>query len=64
MGLSEGPRRNMSREAVDRTSTSLCDVLLKGYSEGIFDKADISAHIGIGQKHINKFVSEVMGWYL
>lgn len=64
MGLSEGPKRNMSREAVDRTSTSLCDVLLKGYSEGIFDKADISAHIGIGQKHINRFISEVMGWYL
>ncbi len=64
MGLSDGPKRNMSREAVDRTSTSLCEVLLKGYSEGIFDKADISAHIGIGQKHINKFVSEVMGWYL
>lgn len=64
MGLSEGPRRNMPREAVDRTSTALCDVLLKGYSEGIFDKADISAHIGIGQKHINKFVSEVMGWHM
>ncbi len=64
MGLSDSPRRNMSREAVDRTSTSLCDVLIKGYSEGIFDKADISAHIGIGQKHINRFVSEVMGWYL
>lgn len=59
-----GIPRNMSREAVDRTSSSLCDVLLKGYSEGIFDKADISAHIGIGQKHVNKFVSEVMGWYL
>lgn len=64
MGLSDGPKRNMSREAVDRTSTSLCEALLKGYSEGIFDKADISAHIGIGQKHINKFVSEMMGWYL
>ena len=64
MGISEGPRRNMPREAVDRTSTSLCDALLKGYSEGIFDKADISAHIGIGQKHISKFVTEVMGWYL
>lgn len=59
-----GIPRNMPREAIDRTSTSLCDVLLKGYSEGIFDKADISAHIGIGQKHINKFVTEVMGWYL
>lgn len=64
LGLSDGPRRNMSREAVDRTSSSLCDALLKGYSEGIFDKTDISAHIGIGQKHINKFVSEVMGWHL
>ena len=64
MGLSDGPRRNMSREAVDRTSSSLCDVLLKGYSEGIFDKADISTHIGIGQKHVNKFMTEVMGWYL
>ena len=64
MGLSDGPRRNMSREAIDRTSSSLCSVLLKGYSEGIFDKSDISAHIGIGQKHVKKFVSEVMGWYL
>lgn len=64
MGLSNGPRRNMPREAIDRTSAALCDVLLKGYSEGIFDKADISNHIGIGQKHVNRFVSEVMGWYL
>ena len=64
MGLSDGPRRNMSREAVDRTSTSLCVALLKGYSEGLFDKADISTHIRIGHKHINKFLSEVMGWYL
>ena len=59
MGLSDGPKRNMSREAVDRTSTSLCEALLKGYSEGIFDKADISAHIGIGQKHINKFRRQI-----
>ena len=64
MGLRDGPRRNMSREAIDRTSASLCDVLLKGYSEGIFDKADISAHSGIGQRHVNKFLLEVMGWYL
>lgn len=64
MGLRSVPKRNMSREAIDRTSSSLCNALLKGYSEGIFDKADISAHIGIGQKYINKFVTEVMGWYL
>jgi Zn-dependent peptidase ImmA (M78 family) len=56
--------RNMPREAIDRTSAAMCSVLLRGYSERIFDKADISAHIGIGLKHINKFVSEVMGWYL
>lgn len=64
LGLREGPKRNMSREAIDRTSTSLCGALLRGYSEGLFDKADISAHIKIGTKHVNKFVSEVMGWYL
>lgn len=64
MGLSDGPRRNMSREAVDRTSSSMCEALIRGLSEGIFDKADISAHIGIGQKHVNKFVTEVMGWFL
>ena len=58
-----GIPRNMPREAIDRTSTVMCDVLLRGLSEGLFDKADISAHIGIGQKHVNKFVSEVMGWY-
>ena len=63
-GLTDGPKRIMSREAIDRTSSALCDILLRGFSEGLFDKADISAHIGIGQKHIDKFVSEVMGWYL
>lgn len=63
-GLTDGPRRVMSREAVDRTSSALCDILLRGFSEGLFDKADISAHIGIGERHIDKFVSEVMGWYL
>lgn len=62
-GLIDGPKRNMSREAIDRTSSAMCDVLLRGLSEGLFDKADVSAHIGIGEKHINKFVSEVMGWY-
>ena len=54
----------MPREAIDRTSKAMCDALVKGYSEGLFDKADISARVGIRQKHINKFVSEVMGWHL
>ena len=55
-----GIPRNMPREAIDRTSTAMCTVLLHGYSEGYFDKADISAHIGIGVKHIDKFVREVL----
>lgn len=63
MGLRPNLKRNMPMEAIDRNSTFLCDALLKGYSEGLFDKADISAHIGIAQKHIGGFVSEVMRWY-
>ncbi len=42
----------------------MCDALLKGYTEGIFDKSDVSVHIGIGVKHIDKFLTEVSGWYL
>ncbi len=64
MGLNVGPKRNMPREAIDRTSPSMCTALLRGYSEGLFDKTDLSAYTKIGQKHIDKFVSEVMGWYL
>lgn len=59
----QGIPRNMSREAIDRTSSEMCRVLLKGYSEGIFDKKDVSHHIGIGEKHIDKFVTEVLKWY-
>lgn len=64
MGISNGPKRNMPREAVDRTSTMMCLVLIKGYNAGLFDKADISGHVKIGVKHINNFMSEVMKWYL
>lgn len=63
LGLSDGLKRNMSREAIDRTSSSMCDALLKGYTEGIFDKSDVSVHIGIGIKHVDKFLTEVSGWY-
>ena len=63
-GLSNGLPRNMTREAIDRTSTALCETLLHGYSEGYFDKADVSRAIGIGEKHIGKFVGEVLKWYL
>lgn len=60
----KGIPRNMSREAIDRTSSEMCRVLLRGYSEGLFDKKDVSHHIGIGEKHIDKFVMEVLKWYM
>lgn len=60
----QGIPRNMSREAIDRTSSEMCRVLLRGYSEGLFDKKDVSHHIGIGEKHIDKFVMEVLKWYM
>lgn len=62
MGVVEGPRRNISREAVDRTSSLMCLALIKGFSEGFLDKADISAYTRIGLKHVDKFISEVVGW--
>ena len=62
MGMPSPIPRNMPREAIDRTSTDMCRVLLRGYSVDFFDKADISAHIGIGEKHIDKFLAEVMTW--
>lgn len=56
--------RNMPREAIDRVGTNISEVLIKGYSEGIFDKRDISAHIGINGKHVDKYISEVTEWFL
>lgn len=58
-----GIPRNMPREAVDRTSTDMCRVLVRGYSEGFFDRTDLSSHIGIKEKHIDTFVAEVLKWY-
>lgn len=62
MGVSVTIPRNMPREAIDRTSTDMCRLLLRGYSVDLFDKVDVSAHIGIGVKHIDKFMMEVLAW--
>ena len=62
MGIPVSIPRNMPREAIDRTSTDMCRMLLRGYSVDIFDKADISAHLGIGIKHVDKFMTEVLTW--
>jgi Zn-dependent peptidase ImmA (M78 family) len=57
-----GPKRNISREAIDRTSMSVCNVLFRGYGNEIFSKQDIARHLGISQKHVNKFLTEVALW--
>lgn len=61
-GRTQPVPRNVSREAVDKTSTSLCRVLLIGYGEGIFSKQDLSGLLGIKEKHIPKFIAEVAKW--
>ena len=57
-----GIPRNMTREAIDRTSTDMCRLLAKGFAEGYFDKSDIAGCVGIKEKHINKFLMEVSKW--
>lgn len=57
-----GPKRVMSREAIDRTSTAVCKALSYGYSNEIYSKQDIARHLGISQKHVNKFLVEVSLW--
>lgn len=54
--------RNPSREAIDRTSSSLCVSLYKGYSDAIFSKQDICRYIGLSQKYADKFLLEVSTW--
>lgn len=62
MGLTVPFGRHMDWEAIDRTSTDLCKTLLHGYSADIFDKSDLSAHLGIGEKYIDSFLMEVLAW--
>lgn len=51
-----------SREAVDKTSPAICKVLLIGYSDGYFSKQEVSGLLGIKEKHIPKFLTEVAKW--
>ena len=54
--------KNVSREAVDRTSPSVSRILYHGFTEEVFSKQDIARHLGIAQKHINKYLLEVAKW--
>lgn len=54
--------KSIVRTTFDRTSQAICKALYKGYSEEIYSKKDISHHLGIDQRHIDKFLSEVSKW--
>ncbi len=54
--------KNVSREAIDRTSPSVSRILYLGFTEEVFSKQDIARHLGIAQKHINKYLLEVAKW--
>ena len=61
-GRGQSIPRNMSREAIDKNSAAICRVLLIGYGEGFFSKQDLSGLLGIKEKHIPKFIAEVVKW--
>ena len=61
-GLKTGFRPSVSREALDRTSSTVCRTLYYGYGEEIYSKRDIAQHLGIAQKHVDKFLAEVSAW--
>lgn len=54
--------KNVSREAIDKTSPTICRILLIGYTDGYFSKQDVSGYLGIKEKHIPKFIAEVAKW--
>ena len=61
-GLKTGFRTSVSREAIDRTSSIVCKTLYYGYGEEMYSKRDIAQHLGIAQKHVDKFLAEVSVW--
>ena len=62
MGLSKGIPRNISRETINRFSTTTCNALFYGYAENYYSKRDVAHHLGIAQKHVDAFLKEVSGW--
>ena len=54
--------KSMSREAIDKTSSNICKILSVGYNDGYFSKQDVSGYLGIKEKHIKKFLTEVGKW--
>ena len=61
-GLKTVFRTSVSRDAIDRTSSIICKTLYYGYGEEMYSKRDIAQHLGIAQKHVDKFLAEVSVW--
>ncbi len=61
-GVPTGYRASVSRDAIDRTSSVVCKTLYYGYGEEKYSKRDIAQHLGIAQKHVDKFLAEVSAW--
>ena len=62
LGKSTGVYRNITHETINRFSSTTCNTLFCGYTENYFSKRDIAIHLGIAQKHVDKFLKEVSGW--
>lgn len=54
--------RNISREAIDQNSSSLCKTFYHGFREGYFDRQDVARYLGVKQNHVDKFMWEVSRW--
>lgn len=54
--------RNISREAIDSTSSTICKTLYYGYGEEVYSKLDVAHYLNISPKHIDKFLKEVEKW--
>ena len=54
--------KNVNREAIDKTSPSICRVLFSGYTDGFFSRQEVSGLLGIKERHIPKFLEEVAKW--
>ena len=61
-GRSEPVFKSPSMETVDKNSASICRIMLIGYSDGFYNKQDLSGLLGIKEKHIPKFIAEVEKW--
>ena len=61
-GIKTGIPQSISREAIDRTSPTVCKTLYYGFVEEMYSKRDIAQHLGIAQKHVDKFLREVSKW--